>query len=448
MAKFRETYVCQECGAHHTKWQGRCTNCLAWNSILESAQEVQTGASNVDIIEIYDLCSKPMELIRTPTGIQELDRVLGGGIVQGSVTLLGGSPGIGKSTLLLQVVNKLSKVGCKALYISGEESIEQIKLRALRLEAIEPSVQIATSISLRAIISAIEGSSDLQLVVIDSIQTLYAEEVGSAPGTVNQVRICALELTKVAKSRGVSVIFVGHITKDGYIAGPKVLEHMVDTVLYFEGDNINDLRVVRAVKNRFGAVNEIGVFEMSESGLMEIANPSSIFLPNRQGGIAGSTIFPSIEGSRPILLEIQALVVPSFSAIPRRSTVGWDSNRLAMILAILSSSLKVNLLDKEVYLNVTGGLKVTEPGVDLAVMAALLSAASSISIDHDTIFIGEIGLSGEIRQVTLLESRLNEAYRLGFTRAVIPGSAKNNDCKIKKLPIAHIKELKQIMSVL
>jgi len=451
MLKTKEIYVCQNCGAQHRKWQGKCDECNSWNSMIAEniPHKLSTRSTpSSKQLDIFDLKSYDRPLVRLASNIQELDRVLGGGIVQGSIILLGGNPGIGKSTLLLQVVNKLSESGYKTLYISGEESLEQIKLRATRLHTIHPSIQIATSTLLRTILTAIESDSELDFVVIDSIQTLYDEEVNSSPGTVSQVRACALELTKIAKSHGVSIVLIGHVTKDGYIAGPKVLEHMVDTVLYFEGDHANDLRVVRAVKNRFGAVNEIGVFEMSEIGLAEVPNPSSIFLPTRQKSIAGSTIFASMEGSRPILLEIQALVVPSFLAIPRRSTVGWDSNRLAMMIAILSSSFGLNLLDKEVYLNVTGGLKISEPGVDLAVVAALISAASNIPIDYNTVFIGEVGLSGEVRQTALLESRLNEAYRLGFTKAIVPASIKNIACKISIFPIAHIKELKKTLSTL
>jgi DNA repair protein RadA/Sms len=384
-------------------------------------------------------------LIRTKSGINELDRVLGGGLVKGSVTLLGGDPGIGKSTILLQVAYKLGVSANSCLYISGEESLEQIKLRSQRLGTNHQNIKIATATLLNDILSTIEKNKDISVVIIDSIQTLYHDAIESAPGTVSQVRACAFELIRVAKSKNISVILVGHVTKEGLIAGPKVLEHMVDTVLYFETDQGNEFRIIRSVKNRFGPANELGIFEMTSKGLIEVTNPSSIFLPTREHQISGSSIYAGMEGSRVMLFEIQALIVPSFLATPRRAVVGWDLNRLAMMIAILNSRFGLNLLDKEVYLNVTGGLRINEPSADLAVAAALISSASNLTINNKKIFIGEVGLSGELRKVSHMESRLNEAYKLGFQEAILPKSNNSIHCKIKTTYISHISDLKQII---
>jgi DNA repair protein RadA/Sms len=418
MSKALSEFTCQECGTRYRKWQGKCDGCGAWNTIFQESLPTspfikKKKAANKH--QLFDLDAAEQKIMRDVIGIEEFDRTLGGGMVKGSVTLLGGEPGIGKSTILLQLASKLAENERKTLYISGEESLEQIKLRAKRLQTINPHTKVATITLLSDILTAInELSPEYGLIIIDSIQTLYHDEINSAPGTVSQVRACAFELIRAAKSKNIALILVGHVTKDGQIAGPKVLEHMVDTVLYFEGDHNNEFRIIRSVKNRFGAANEIGIFEMTESGLVEVKNPSSIFLPSRDHDISGSTIFPGMEGSRPILLEIQALIVPSFLATPRRGVVGWDVNRLAMMIAVLNARFGLNLLDKEVYLNVTGGLKINEPGADIAVAAALISAASNLAIDGKTVFIGEVGLSGELRQTTHMEQRLNEAYKLGF----------------------------------
>ncbi|MBA8666864.1 DNA repair protein RadA [Holosporaceae bacterium 'Namur'] len=451
MTKLKEIYACQNCGAQYKKWQGKCDECNNWNtlvaenSVASPFSKKTTAKQRGTSLEIFGLNESNEHIIRLQVGIEELDRVLGGGLVVGSITLLGGDPGIGKSTILLQVANKLGFNGNKSLYISGEESLEQIKLRSRRLNTTDNNVRVAITTNLKEIIRTLESSLDLSLVIIDSIQTLYHEDIESAPGTVSQVRACAFELIRVAKSKGISIILVGHVTKEGQIAGPKVLEHMVDTVLYFEGDTSNEFRIIRSVKNRFGAANEIGIFEMTKEGLSEVTNPSSIFLPHRTQDISGSTIYPCIEGSRPILLEIQALIVPSFLATPRRAAIGWDLNRLNMMIAILNSRFGLNLLDKEVYLNVTGGLKITEPGADLAVAAALISAASNLPIPGDIVFIGEVGLSGELRQISHLEARLNEAYKLGFNKAILPKSNKNITCQIEQISLSHINELRKII---
>lgn len=450
MSKALGDFTCRECGANYRKWQGRCDECGVWNTISQESLPIshlvkKKKAANKH--QLFSIDVDEQKIMRIAVGIEEFDRALGGGMVKGSVTLLGGEPGIGKSTILLQIASKLAENERKTLYISGEESLEQIKLRAKRLQTTNPHTKVATITLLSDILTVInELSSEYSLIIIDSIQTLYHDEINSAPGTVSQVRACAFELIRAAKSRHIALILVGHVTKDGQIAGPKVLEHMVDTVLYFEGDHNNEFRIVRSVKNRFGAANEIGIFEMTEYGLAQVKNPSSVFLPNRDHDISGSTIFPGMEGSRPILLEIQALIVPSFLATPRRGVVGWDVNRLAMMIAVLNARFGLNLLDKEVYLNVTGGLKINEPGADLAVSAALISASSNLAIDSKTVFIGEVGLSGELRQTTHMEQRLNEAYKLGFKRAITPQVKKKITCNIEQISLHHIIELKNIIT--
>jgi DNA repair protein RadA/Sms len=451
MAKKDVFYFCSDCGSTHSKWSGKCDDCGAWNTITEDkftqvpkSLSKKVIAANSSAVELHYLNEDIEEIARLSVGISEFDRVLGGGVVPGSAILIGGDPGIGKSTLLLQAVIALGEAQNKCIYISGEESVDQIKLRAKRLSLKSENVRIASITSLAEIVSLLNKEHDTGLVVIDSIQTMFAENIESAPGTVTQVRVCAFELIRLAKSRGFAVIFVGHVTKDGAIAGPKVLEHMVDTVLYFEGERGHQFRIIRAVKNRFGAANEIGVFEMQEGGLIEVTNPSAIFLPTSKEVVSGSCIFPGIEGSRPILLEIQALVVPSFLATPRRATVGWDQNRLAMMIAVLNSRYGVSVLDKEVYLNVTGGMKIAEPAGDLAVIAAIISAVFNNPIPKDYIFFGEVGLSGELRPVVNSELRLAEAEKLGFTVAVIPSATKIKMSNMKLVALSHIKELYKV----
>jgi DNA repair protein RadA/Sms len=357
---------------------------------------------------------------RVATGIDELDRVLGGGLVPSSAVLVGGDPGIGKSTLLLQTAARIARTGRRVLYISGEEAIEQIRLRARRLGVDDSSIELAASINARDILASLERTRDAALVVIDSIQTMWLDAIDSAPGTVSQVRACSFELIRAAKAGQFALVLVGHVTKEGGIAGPRVLEHMVDAVLYFEGDRGHQFRILRAVKNRYGATDEIGVFAMTESGLAEVANPSALFLAERRGNIAGSAVFAGLEGARPVLLEIQALLAPNPGGSPRRSVIGWDSGRLSMLLAVLETRAGIRLNMTDVWLNVAGGLRVNEPAADLAVAAAIASAAFATPTAPGTVYFGEIGLSGEVRQVAQYEARLKEAAKLGFDRAALP----------------------------
>ncbi len=357
---------------------------------------------------------------RLLTGIGELDRVLGGGLVAASAILVGGDPGIGKSTLMLQAAAALSRAGRRVLYISGEEAVDQIRLRARRLGLESASLELAATISVRDIVASLEVERDLAMVVIDSIQTMWLDTIESAPGTVTQVRQAGFELIRLAKQRGFSLILVGHVTKEGTLAGPRVLEHMVDAVLHFEGDRGHQFRILRGTKNRFGATDEIGVFEMTDRGLAEVANPSALFLAERRGHIAGSAVFAGLEGTRPVLLEVQALLAPNAGGSPRRSVVGWDGGRLSMLLAVLETRCGLRLSGSDVFLNVAGGLRITEPAADLAVAAALVSASTGMPTNAASVYFGEVGLSGEVRQVAQADARLKEAQKLGFERAVLP----------------------------
>ncbi|MCB2099474.1 MAG: DNA repair protein RadA [Rhodobacterales bacterium] len=426
MAKRASVYVCQSCGATAPKWVGRCESCGAWNSLVEEAapESAPKGLGRAGgkgrRLDLVGLAGKSAPPPRRATGIGEFDRVCGGGLVPGSALLVGGDPGIGKSTLLLQATAALAgSVPC--VYVSGEEAVDQIRLRALRLGLAGAPVQLAAATSVRDIVATLDAGETPGVVVIDSIQTMYVDSLESAPGTVSQVRASAQELIRLAKRRGFCVLLVGHVTKDGQIAGPRVLEHMVDTVLYFEGDRGHQFRILRAVKNRFGATDEIGVFEMSDGGLAEVANPSSLFLSDREGEVSGACVFAGMEGSRPMLVEIQALVAPSALGTPRRAVVGWDGGRLAMVMAVLEARCGLVLAGNDVYLNVAGGLRVTEPAADLAVAAALASAATGVPVPRGTVVFGEIGLSGEVRAVAQGDKRLKEAAKLGFDRAVMPG---------------------------
>lgn len=416
-------FVCQDCGAVTRKWAGKCESCGAWNSITEEAarEEVPKGltAGKGKRIEFVGLEGSSAPLSRWLTGIGELDRVCGGGLVPGSCLLVGGDPGIGKSTLLLQATARLS-AQVSVAYISGEEAVDQVRMRAARLGYAKANVALASAGSLRDIIASLDQPDAPQVVVIDSIQTVYADNIESAPGTVSQVRACAAELIRLAKRRGFVLFLVGHVTKEGTIAGPRVLEHMVDTVLYFEGDRGHQFRILRAVKNRFGATDEIGVFEMTEGGLSEVANPSALFLAERRGNVSGSCVFAGMEGTRPMLVEIQALVAPSSLSSPRRAVVGWDTNRLSMVLAVLDARCGLALSGNDVYLNVAGGLRIAEPAADLAVAAALVSSASDVPVPADMVVFGEIGLSGEVRAVAQADTRLKEAAKLGFDQALVP----------------------------
>ena len=437
MKKKIHNYVCQSCGASHKKWEGKCSSCNSWNTIVEDTSAIAPvyklpkNSNSKSELNIESLDSPTEDTKRIEIGISEADRVLGGGLVVGSATLIGGDPGIGKSTLLLQIASRLNQQDYECVYITGEESIQQVRLRAKRLGVIDSKIKVATATMLSSIVDTIDSPKAPDVLIIDSIQTMYHDALDSAPGTVTQVRACAFELIRIAKQRNIALILVGHVTKEGQIAGPKVLEHMVDTVLYFEGERAGQYRLIRSIKNRYGAANEIGIFEMAQNGLREVLNPSEIFLSSHTDDISGSCVFAGMEASRPILVEIQALVVSSFLATPRRAVVGWDANRLAMIIAVLNARYNINLLDKEVYLNVASGFKISEPAADLAVAAVLISAATGKSIPKDMVFFGEVGLSGEVRQVVNFDTRLSEAKKLGFKRAVIPALKNKKTCNLE-----------------
>lgn len=424
----KATFVCQNCGATSARWQGKCAECGEWNTIAEEASAAAqpgsglAGAGRGRAVALEGLKGHTDEAPRMPTGLAELDRVTGGGIVPGSALLIGGEPGIGKSTLLLQLVASLANQGRRTLYFTGEEATAQVRLRAGRLGLADAPVALAAETSLSNILATLAGERRADLVVIDSIQTLWAEAIDAAPGTVSQVRAATQTLIRQAKQSGFALILVGHVTKEGNIAGPKVVEHMVDTVLYFEGDRGHPFRILRGFKNRFGATDEIGVFEMSQTGLREVANPSELFLGDRETRAPGSAVFAGVEGTRPLLVEFQALVAPSALGTPRRAVVGWDANRLSMLLAVLDARCGVSFAHHDVYLNVAGGLKITEPAADLAAAAALLSSRSSVAVPVDRVHVGEISLSGAIRPAGHMALRLREAQKLGFKLAVVPAA--------------------------
>ena len=428
MAKANQ-FSCNACGASHQKWSGRCDACGEWNSIVEDVPlstgpaSKALGAARGRSIPLSDLATEEAPPPRTKSGMAELDRVLGGGLVSASAILVGGDPGIGKSTLLLQAAASFARVGLKSVYISGEEAAAQVRMRAQRLGLTDAPVKLGTETNLRDILTTLENEKP-DIAIIDSIQTMWADNVGSSPGSVSQVRAAAHELTSFAKRKGLAVVLVGHVTKDGQIAGPRVIEHMVDTVLYFEGERGHQFRILRAVKNRFGPADEIGVFEMTGAGLREVTNPSALFLSERDKPAPGSVVFAGIEGTRPVLCELQALVAPSPHSQPRRTVVGWDSGRLAMILAVLEARCGIPFAGLDVYLNVAGGMKITEPAADLAVAAALLSAREDAALPSDTVVFGEISLSGALRPVGQTENRLKEAKKLGFTGAIAPARSK------------------------
>ncbi|MFQ6552879.1 DNA repair protein RadA [Aestuariibius insulae] len=419
------SFLCTSCNAAFSKWSGRCEGCGAWNTI-EEVKPLSTGPGAKTLgkkrgsaIELTDLATRAEAPPRTLSGVEELDRVLGGGLTAASALLVGGDPGIGKSTLLLQAAARFARQGLKVLYISGEEATAQVQMRAERLGLTESPVHLAAETNLRDILTTLEAERP-DLAVIDSIQTMWLDTVEAAPGSVSQVRAAAHELTTFAKTRGISVIMVGHVTKDGQIAGPRVVEHMVDTVLYFEGDRGHQFRLLRSVKNRFGPAGEIGVFEMTGRGLTEVKNPSALFLSERGGPSPGSAVFAGIEGTRPVLCEFQALVAPSPHANPRRTVVGWDGSRLAMILAVLEARAGTPFTGLDVYLNVAGGMRVTEPAADLAVAAALISAREDAALPATHVIWGEISLSGALRPAPQTENRLKEAQKLGFSTAIAP----------------------------
>lgn len=397
----------------------------------------------VDFVSLND--PKSTEYKRYVTGIEEFDRVCGGGLVPGSATLIGGDPGIGKSTLLLQAICSLAQKGARCVYVSGEEAIDQVRMRAQRLGLAEAPVELASTTNVRDILTSVEGGDrPVEFLVIDSIQTMYVDNIESAPGTVTQVRTSAQEIIRYAKARNMAVFFVGHVTKEGQIAGPRVLEHMVDTVLYFEGDRSHHFRILRGEKNRFGPTDEIGVFEMEGGGLAEVENPSEIFLSQRNQDVAGSAVLAALEGSRPMLVEVQALVAPSSLASPRRSVIGWDPNRLAMIVAVLETRIGVQISGCDIFLNIAGGIRINEPAADLAVAAALISALQNNPLPPEMVFFGEVGLAGEVRQVAQPDLRLKEAYKLGFREAIIPKSKKSIALKKAKNDEIRVSELEHI----
>ncbi|MFZ3034939.1 MAG: DNA repair protein RadA [Parvibaculum sp.] len=431
MARVSRTFTCQSCGAVTSRWVGRCESCGEWNTITEEAAESSgvaggplklVGKTKGRHIALVPMAGETAEPPRLITGVAEFDRVCGGGLVPGSAILIGGDPGIGKSTLLLQAMAALSKTA-PVVYISGEEAIAQVRMRARRLGLESSGVRLGTETNLKDIVATLEDGNPPAAVVIDSIQTMWTEALESAPGTVTQVRATAQELVRFAKRRGTAVILVGHVTKDGQIAGPRVVEHMVDAVIYFEGERGHQFRILRAVKNRFGPANEIGVFEMGELGLQEVPNPSALFLGERDGDTNGSAVFAGIEGTRPVLVEIQALVAQSSLGTPRRAVVGWDSGRLSMVLAVLDARCGLSLGGQDVYLNVAGGLRINEPAADLAVASALVSSITGTPLPSDCVIFGEISLSGAIRPVSQTEARLKEAEKLGFQRAILPAFA-------------------------
>jgi DNA repair protein RadA/Sms len=431
MAKQATAFVCQSCGAIHRKWAGQCSACGAWNALSAESPALAArgpagkglGAKRGRRVTLAPLSAEEAPPARAASGIGELDRVLGGGLVPGSAVLVGGDPGIGKSTLLLQAAAAFAARGLSTVYVSGEEAAGQVRMRAQRLGLGESPVGLAAETDLRDILTTLEAERP-GLVVIDSIQTMWADHVEAAPGSVTQLRAAAQELTAFAKRRGVAVVMVGHVTKDGQIAGPRVIEHMVDTVLYFEGERVHQFRILRAVKNRFGPAGEIGVFEMTGGGLAEVANPSALFLGEREAASPGSAVFAGIEGTRPVLVEFQALVARSTLATPRRAVLGWDAARLAMVLAVLEARAGVSLAGHDVYLNLAGGLRIAEPAADLAAAAALVSALTGTALPADAVFFGEISLSGAIRPVGQPDPRLKEAEKLGFAGAYAPSQMK------------------------
>ncbi|MBN8964194.1 MAG: DNA repair protein RadA, partial [Rhizobiales bacterium] len=426
--------VCQSCGAASARWQGKCEACGEWNTLVEEGDGTGIGARPAGVgraprkgrkFALEPLTGDAQDAPRLPSGMAELDRVTGGGFVRGSVLLLGGDPGIGKSTLLIQAAAALARGGHRAVYISGEEAVAQVRMRAERLGLANAPVELAAETSVEDIIATLSEGKTPRLVIIDSIQTMWTDAIDSAPGTVTQVRGSAQNLIRYAKRSGAAVILVGHVTKDGQIAGPRVVEHMVDAVLSFEGEGSHQFRVLRAVKNRFGPTDEIGVFEMTGLGLREVANPSELFLSERDLGSPGTAVFAGIEGTRPLLVEIQALVAPSSLGTPRRAVVGWDSSRLSMVLAVLEAHCGIKLGGYDVYLNVAGGLRIVEPAADLAAAAALVSSLASAPLPADAVYFGEVSLSGAVRPVAQAAARLKEAQKLGFAQAVAPETARS-----------------------
>lgn len=456
MARTAVSFVCQACGAVYKRWQGKCDACGEWNTIAEEAAAGGVGGAagpgraprKGRPFALEPLAGgPPAEAPRLSSGIGEFDRVTGGGLVRGSVLLVGGDPGIGKSTLLLQIAAALARAGHRAAYVTGEESAAQVRLRAERLLLSAAPVAVAAETSVEDIIATLSQGEPFRLVIIDSIQTMWTDAQDSAPGTVTQVRASAQALIRFAKRSGAAVILVGHVTKDGQIAGPRVVEHMVDAVLSFEGEGGHHFRILRAVKNRFGPTDEIGVFEMTGAGLAEVANPSALFLSERDLGAPGTAVFAGIEGTRPLLVEIQALVAPGAPGSPRRAVVGWDPNRLSMVLAVLETHCGVRLSGCDVYLNVAGGLRIAEPAADLAAAAALVSSLAQTPLPADAVFFGEVSLSGAVRPVAQAAARLKEAAKLGFKQAFAPEQARAEPGRDSPVTLAPLPALADLVAM-
>ena len=455
MERKKTHFVCQMCGYQSSKWMGKCPNCSEWNTLVE--EEIVAGVGSLSTMpsiggegEVPQPIGEVVmgETSRIKTGIGEFDRVLGGGVVLGSAILIGGDPGIGKSTLLLQALNKIASSDYKVLYVSGEESTRQIKMRAERLSALSAKLFVLAENSLEKIMREVKTLKP-KVIVIDSIQTVYTLELQSAPGSIGQVRESSARLVMLSKGNEISTFIIGHVTKEGAIAGPRVLEHMVDTVLYFEGNRGHPYRVLRAVKNRFGSSNEIGVFEMKDFGLSEVFNPSEIFLTQRTMDISGSVVVPCMEGSRPILVEIQALVSPTNLGVPRRTSIGVDHHRVSLLAAVLEKHFETQLYNKDIFLNVAGGVKVEEPAVDLGIVVAMASSVLNKPIDTKTVFLGEVGLTGEVRGISQVEVRLKEASKLGFTNCVLPEINReriHGDFSMELCGVSTIKEVLKMLS--
>src|SRR5499427_4134039 len=449
MARRGTTFICQNCGAAYGRWQGKCDACGEWNTIAEEssarAQLPGRAPRKGRLFALEPLAGAGRDAPRLASGLAEFDRVTGGGFVRGSVLLLGGDPGIGKSTLLIQVAAALARGGHRAVYISGEEAVAQVRLRAERLGLADAQVELAAETSVEDIVATLGERTSPRLAIIDSIQTMWTEMVEAAPGTVTQVRASAQALIRFAKRSGAAVILVGHVTKDGQIAGPRVVEHMVDAVLSFEGEGSHQFRIWRAVKNRFGPTDEIGVFEMTGGGLREIANPSELFLSERDLGTPGTAVFAGIEGTRPLLVEIQALVAPTSLGTPRRAVVGWDPSRLSMVLAVLEAYCGVRLGTHDVYLNVAGGMRIQEPAADLAAAAALVSSLANAPLPADAVYFGEVSLSGAVRPVAQSAARIKEAAKLGFNRAIVPEAARGETADLS-LTIGDVTNLANLVA--
>ncbi|WP_373600629.1 DNA repair protein RadA [Paraclostridium bifermentans] len=453
MAKIKTKYVCQECGYENSKWLGKCPECNKWNTFVEEIEEKKSKI-NKEVFVIDKSSSRPLNINsietikeqRFSTCINELDRVLGGGVVKGSLVLVGGDPGIGKSTLLIQVSSNVANSGKKVLYISGEESASQIKMRAQRLGIQSDNLYIFAENNL-SIIEAHLESVNPDLIIVDSIQTVFSPEITSAPGTVSQIKEGTSRFMKISKKMGISTFVVGHVTKEGALAGPKVLEHMVDTVLYFEGERFNTYRLVRAVKNRFGSTNELGVFEMREVGLVELENPSKILIAEKPKDVAGSVIISTVEGTRPMLLELQALVSPTSFGIPKRTATGVDYNRVSLLMAVLEKRVGMQIQNQDVYINVVGGIKINEPSIDLGIVMAIASSFRNIPIDGNVAITGEVGLTGEIRAVSFIEKRIAECKKLGFKKIVIPKSNYEAVKDAKDIDICPVDSVRQAINI-